>query len=260
MKSIQYCSEGYETKERLTEFFISGSDTTESFDTGEKVFDHVPVLIESFRVVVFDSAGLAGRNTWSCIAFGQGLPESFGIESAVTNDPATSKLVNESLDRSEVMPVAGNQIQSHRSANAVDDHRQFCVRSAFGHPDRLQFGAAGRIGSVLMDFDVGAIDTPNGAASVSCEQGEHLRPLAGTAPTAETRIDRRPRTKLCWQISPGHSCPQDIVNAVDHEPVVLRRPAADPLCGDTSRAIFIRSIFLAGPIANPAKPNDLDYS
>ena len=108
-----------------------------------------------------------------------------------------------------------------------------------------------------MNFNVSAVDTPQVAASVRSEQCVHLRPQTTSAPSTKASIDRIPRSKIFWQVSPLHSCPQDITNPTHHSTVVFRRPPARAAINDTPCACIIRSIFLSAPRADQVNLADL---
>ncbi len=156
--------------------------------------------------------------------------------------------------------AAARGLQYPTTVRSVHYRRQLRVGSAFGFADRLSRGSPRGVRGILVNFDVRAVDTSNRAAGLRTEYSEHLRPKAAATPATKARVDRTPRAEFLREIALGKPRSQHKVNAAYHEPVVLRWSAAKTLSGDTSSASVIRSIFLAAPRADPAKPCDLMFS
>jgi hypothetical protein len=260
MKPIEYRCESYKAKKSLSELLVSSSHAPESFYTGKEVLNHMAMTVERFGEVILDTAGVAWGNTSDRTGIGQVLPKALRVEAAIANDPAASEHGNQRVDGAKVVPISSDEIQSDGTPEAVDNRSQFCVRSAFGSSDCLCRRAARGIGRVLMNFDVAAIDTAQLTRSTWYQQFVHLRPEFGLTPPAEARVDRAPRAKLLWQVTPRRSRTKDEVYSTHHDSIFLRWSAAGAPSGHTSCTSVIRSIFLSAPRADQESPNDLMYS
>ena len=249
-KPIDYGSECYEAQESLAEFLVASADATKALNPGEEVFDHMAMGVERFRIMKFDAARTARRNTRNGANAKECLTENVKTKAPICGHPTVSKERDESSDRVKVMSISSHQVKAYRAAKTVDHCGQFCILSSLGFTNSLRAGAAGGIGAVLMNFDMGAIDTAQPTAGLQRKLIEHLRPQVIYAPSAKARIDRIPRAKFFRQISPRDTGAQDVIDPAHHDSIVFRWPTAKAFRRDTACANVIRSIFLSAPRAD----------
>jgi hypothetical protein len=256
-KPIQCRSEHYKAEKCLAELLVPGADSAAALDAGIKVSDNMAVAIKQFGEVVLNPTRNSGWNAGSRSTRDDFLTKILRVEPTIRDDPAIGEFVQERLDRSEVVPIPGDQMQPNRSAQAINDCGQLRVHPAFGFSNCLSGSTTGCVRFILMGFDVHAVNAARRTAGIVGEQGQLLRPKFTFSPTAEPSVNRRPRAELLWQIPPRQPGPKDEVHSTPYDSVVLGRPSATSRFGDISIASVIRSIFLSAPRADRAKPNDL---
>lgn len=160
----------------------------------------------------------------------------------------------------KVMPIAGDQVQSNSPSETVDDRRQCGVRSALGFSDHLRGGSTCSVRSVLVNFDMAAIDTTQLPARLWHQLFVHLRPELCLTPPAKAGVNRALGPKFLWQVTPRRTCAENIVNSTHHDLIVLRWSAASAPPGHTSCAGGHLINFLSAHRADKESPNDLAYS
>jgi hypothetical protein len=87
---------------------------------------------------------------------------------------------------------------------------------------------------------------------------QNAAPQPAFAPSAKARINRLPRPELLGQVAPRHCAPEYIIHALEHHPVILRRPSASLFKpGIILLPALIRLIFLGAPKA--CLPHAVDW-
>ncbi len=258
---IQDGREVNEAEEGFCQFVVTGGDAAVDFDPAEEVFD----LMAAPVVTAMEAGRLpATALGWDTAPGALGVeagPEDIGIEALVRHDPATPRTGQHRADRVLVVLWPGSETERHRPAARVDEGREFGVQSALGTAHRLGRLTARRIGAMLMELDVRAIQVPQFAFGVLGQHGEHPGEQAIGTPAPVARIDRGPRSVTLGQIPPRQAGAQHEKDGAEHQPVILRWAASSPSSGTSCNSRFataIRSIFLAAPTAAPGSSDDLN--
>jgi len=239
------------------EFFVTGRDAAVALDPAEEVFDHMAVPVKFAVEVDRRAPATAGRYAGECAGIGEILAEAVRIEGAVRDRPSPFQKRLKRRAGPKIMLLSWREMETDCSPDTVHHGCELGVEAALGAPHGLIRLPTDRVRGVSVHLDVGAIDAPDLSDRPTGDGIEQPRPEARCAPSPESGINRTPRTKAGWQITPRDSGSQDVPNAGDHEPIVLRRPAATvttvPICqARVSRLVIL--IFLAGAKQAPAAP------
>jgi len=248
-----------EAQEGAGEFIVSSADSTLGFDAAKEVLDLMALPVVTAVETGRPQPTAFGRDAAAGVLGAQARPEDIGIEALVGHDPAMAHADQHWDHGVLVVLLARSQTESHRPPPRIDDRRELGVQAAFGPAHRLRRLSAGRIGSVLVQLDVGAVQVPQFALGPGRQQTEHPGKQPSVTPAAIAGIDRTPRSVTLRQITPRHSRPQDVEHRAEHYPVVFRRATSPRHCAITPSPRFsrrIRSIFLAAPIAARGSTGD----
>jgi hypothetical protein len=249
--------EAYEAEKGFGQLFIAGTDSAVAFDAAKEGFDRMTVSIKRPIEAVGDTTGASRWNAYECAGVGEVVAEGIGVESAITNDPMTAELRQQRFAGTQVVLGTGREMKADCTPDAVDHSCKLGVESALWPPDRLGGLASIRVGPVLMNLDVGAVDTADPSARATAEGRDQASPEPRNAPSSEARVDGTPRAKLRRKVSPRHASPENIPHCSDHKPVIFRRPASIVTICQIPTSGGVRSIFLAAPRAARITPNDL---
>jgi hypothetical protein len=246
---IENRSELDETEKRDGQLFVTSRDPAVAFDAGEVIFDRVSVSIEPAVEAIGNASGVFWRDA--------DHRSTFRIEGLVGDRPVTVQPDLEWLTGSEVMLLAGSEVEPDNPADAVDHSRELRIEPAFRASHRLPSLPANWIGTVAMNLDVRAVHTADPAKRRSTQLGENIAPEAAGTPSSESSIDRAPRTESLWKVPPGNTGSKNIPHGGDHASVILMWPASFVTIGPLPFSGTIGSIFLAAPRAARATPSDL---
>lgn len=213
-----------EAEKSKGDFVIAGGNAAEAFDATEEVFDVVAsavvALMKRSTLAAAPTRGNAGARFF---AVEEG-PKSGCIESPVCYALAPQGR-HDRQDCLEVMSLSWRQAQSDCSAIGINDGCKLGVDASLGPADLMLRLSTLGIGSVLVDFDVRAVQVPQLSFCTPGEYGQQLCPQAMRAPSPPSGIDRTPRPELRRHIPPRTSRAHDIPHRRDHRPVILRRPS-----------------------------------
>lgn len=249
--------EAYEAEKGFGQLFIAGTDSAVAFDAAKEVFNRMTVPIKRPIETVGDTTGASRWNAYECAGVGEVVPEGIGVESTVTNDPMAAELRQQRFAGTQVVLGTGREMKADCTPDAVDHGRKLGVESALCPTDRLGGLASRRVGSVLMNLDVRAVDAADSSARATAEGCDQTSPEPRSAPSSEAGVDGTPRAKFRRKVSPWHASPEDIPHRSDHKPVIFRRPASTVTICQIPTPGGVRSIFLAAPRAARVTPNDL---
>lgn len=194
-----------------------------AFDAAKEVFDVMAVAIVS----AVEAGGLPAtafrRNATASALGAQPAAEVVGVKALVRHDEAVPSPREHGLDGQQVMAGAGRQRHGKGATVPIHDGRQFGVQPAFGPSHRLGQLATCGVGSMLMQFDVRAVQMPQHTAPTPAQHAEHPGEQAACAPTPEPGVDCSPGPKVRRHIAPGQPCAQDVDDATEHQSVILGR-------------------------------------
>lgn len=149
------------------DFLVTSADPAVALDATKEVFDAVTPAV----VATMASHGPAARalrgNAHAC-----GLPVKSGakrisIESFVGHGVAPAQTRQEGLDGIKIVALASDQPKRQGRPAALYHRRQVGVDAALGAPNRLHGLPAARIGDVLMQLHMRAVDVAKLAFRVS---------------------------------------------------------------------------------------------
>jgi hypothetical protein len=157
----------------------------------------------------------------------------------------------------KIMLLSWREMETDGSPDTVHHRGELGVETALGAPHGLMRLPADRVRGVSVHLDVRAVNAPDLSSCSTGNGVEQPRPEARRAPPSESAVNRTPRTKRGWQITPRDSGSQHVPDTRDHKSIVLRGPAAKvatvTICqARVSRLLIL--IFLAGAKAAPADP------
>ena len=109
-------------------------------------------------------------NTDSRTLSAQARPKRIGVEAFVCNGATVAQAGQERLDSIKIVTLALGQAERDRSTTSLDDCRKLGIDSTLSVTDRLGSLAAAWIRTVLMHFDVRAIDMPQLTCGSRCNQ------------------------------------------------------------------------------------------
>jgi len=244
----------------VSEFVVTGANAALGFDPTKEVFNPMPSSVVTAMEPTRMAPAAFGRDAATGVLLVQPEPKDVRVEAFVGHDPTVAHPGEQGQDRMLVMLLARGQTDPDRSASGIHDRRQFGVQSTFGPAHRLGRLSSRRIGPVLMQLDVRAVQVTQFTLRVDREQCEHLGKQPGVAPSSITSVNRTPRAKAGRQIPPRHAGSQHIKDGAEHKAVILGRPTPGSHCANLPNPTFsrpIKSIFLAAPIAARVTTADL---
>jgi hypothetical protein len=131
-----------------------------TLDSAKEVFDHMaPTVVAAVKGYWPKARALRG-NTDSCTLPAKARPKRIGVETFVCNGATVSQAGQERLDSIKIMTLALCQAERDRSTTSLNDCRKLGVDPTLSATDRLGSLASAWICTVLMHFDVRAIDMP----------------------------------------------------------------------------------------------------
>jgi hypothetical protein len=99
----------------------------------------------------------------------QARPKRVGIEAFIGNSATVAQAGQERLDRVKIVMLALGQAERHGPPTSLNDRGKLRIYSNFSATDRLGSLAAARVRTVLMQFDVRAIDMPQLTFGSRCD-------------------------------------------------------------------------------------------
>jgi hypothetical protein len=98
------------------------------------------------------------RDTAPCPRSARKNPKGVGVEAFLGDGATAAQAGQKRLGRVKIVTLSLSQTKRDGPPASLNDCSQFRVDSTFGTTDRLGGLAAGRVRTVLMQFDVGTID------------------------------------------------------------------------------------------------------
>jgi hypothetical protein len=168
----------------------------------------------------------------------QACPKRVGIETLIGDCAAVAQTFQERFDSVKIVTLAFGQAERDGPPTSLDDRGKLRIDSTFSATDCLGSLTTARIRTVLIQFDVRAIDMPQLTCGSRCHHRKHPGEEPLSAPATKPRVDRAPRAKLLWQVAPRDTCSQDVEYCGEHTPIIFRRsPAQRPPAGFITRAV-----------------------
>ena len=214
-----------EAEKSRGELFVASADTPVAFDAAKEIFHLVATAIVAAMESHRPAARAFRRDANARALSAQPRAESIGIEALVGDGAMTTHAGQQRFDGDQVMSLPGRDPECDGTTAPLHNGGQLGVDAAFGAPDGLGRLSAPRIGPILMQFDMRAIEVPQLARGACGDHGQHPCEQPGGTPAAKTRVDRTPRTKSLRQVAPGQTGAQHKEHRRDHAAVILRRPA-----------------------------------
>ena len=137
------------------EFFVARAQTAIAFDSTKEVFDAMTTMVKPAAKGTTSCAVLATRNAGVATNSLYAFAHRVGVEPFVTDQGAAAQPTKMRLDRLNLAALPRQQTQRDSSAIAVSQSGQLRIETALGQPDALGLLSTGRIGTVLVEFDVG---------------------------------------------------------------------------------------------------------
>ena len=223
---INDCRELNEGKKRDGEFLVPGAKAPVAFETAEEVFDFMASPVVAAVKGHGPTARAFRRDTDPRTLSAQARPKSVSIETFIGDSTAVAQAGQERLDRVKIVTLALSQTERHGSPASLNDRGKLRIDSTFSATDRLGSLAATRVCTVLMQFDVRAVDMPQLTCGSSCDYRKHPGEEPLGTPATKPRVDRTPRAKLLWQVTPRDTRSQDIKYRGEDKPIIFWRPPA----------------------------------
>ena len=249
-----------EAEEGAGELVVASADAALGFDAAEEVLN----VMTAFVVAAVEPGRMPAAAFWRDTATGalgvQTGAKDVGVKALVGHDPAVAHAGQHREHGMLVVLLARGETDRQGASSRINDRRELGVQAAFGPAHRLRGLTAPGIGSVLVQFDVGAVKVPQLPFGASGQDREHPSEQSTVTPAAVARIDRTPRSVARRKITPGHARAQHEEHGTEHHPVVFGRPTPAGRCAITPSPRFsrrIRSIFLAAPSAARGSTADL---
>lgn len=197
--------EAYEAEEGFGQLLITSANSSVASDTAKEIFHGMTVSIECAVEVKSRATGSSRRNADGRAGVGKILSEIFGVESAITNNPATAEHWEQRFAGAQVVLGPGREMKTVRAPDAVNHGGEFGVKSALGPTDRLGGLASHRIGPILMNLNVGAVDAADPTTGIAAKGRDQTGPEPRSTPSSEARVDGALRAKPRWKIPPRHA-------------------------------------------------------
>ena len=261
IEPIQGGGEVNEPEECGCELFIARAKSAVTFHPAKEVFDLVTLTVVTAVKSARVTPRTSGWNTGAGFLAAQPRTKGRSIKGLVCNNAVTAQVRQQGLDGPQIVTLSRSQGNRDGSSASLDHDRHFRIESTLGATNRLRLLAAGRVGAMLVELDVRAIQGTQftfGRPGHRCQEpSERTR----RTPPPKARIDRVPRSESFRQIAPRQPRAQNVNHRRDHKPVIFAWPTPTvPIC---PMAFFdpLTLIFLAVPISGPANRNDcLDSS
>ena len=229
MKPIEHSSEVNETEKGDGQLLITSSDTAECFDALKEVLDAMSLAVEAAVEGKDIAAAGLGRDADANPKRGEFSCEGTSVEAFVRDEPSSSQRWEQRLNSELIVTLSTVQHAGYQATAQIDRSGQFAVQSSFGFTYGLGGLAATRVGSVLMHFDVRAIDESQRATRLASKPTQDLGPQPNCDPPTPSRVDRIPRPVSLRQIPPRRSGTHDPADRRDHQLVIFARPTAQIL-------------------------------
>jgi hypothetical protein len=235
---INDCRKLNECEKRDGEFLVSGAEAPVTFETTEEVFDSMAPPVVAAVKGHWPTAKASRRDTDPRTLCAKARANRVGIETSIGDSAAVAQAGQEPFDSVKIVTLALGQAERHGSPTSLNNRGKPRIDSTFGATNRLGSLAAARVLTVLMPFDVRAIDMPQLTCGSCRDHRKHPGEESLGTPATKPRIDRSPRAKLLWQIAPRDTRSQDAEYRVVHKPIIFRRsPAQRPPAGLFTRAV-----------------------
>ncbi len=215
-----------EGNESDSEFVISGAEASVGFDSAEEVFNFVAPTVVAAVKGHWPTARALRRDTDRRTLSAQARPKRIGIETFIGDGATVAEAGQERLDRIKIVTLTLSQAERDGSPASINDRGKLGIDSTLCATDRLGSLAAARVRTVLMQFDVRAIDMSQLPRGSRCDRLEHPGKKPRSTPAPKSRVDRAPGAKLLRQIAPRDTSPQDVEYRAEHEPIIFRRSPA----------------------------------
>ena len=162
-----------EGEKRDGEFLVSGAEAPVAFETAEKVFDFMASPVVATVKGYWPKARALRWDTDPRTLSAQPRPKRVGIETFVGDSAAVAQACQERLDRVKIVTLALCQAERHGSPTSLNDSGKLRIDSTFSATNRLSSLAAARVRTVLMQFDMRAINIPQLTCGSRCNNRKH---------------------------------------------------------------------------------------
>jgi hypothetical protein len=156
---INDCRELNEGEKRDGEFLVSGAEAPVALESAEEVFDFMAHPVVAAVKGHWPTARALPRYTDPRTLSAQARPKRVGIETFVGDSASVAQAGQERLDRVKIVTLAFGQSERYGSPTSLN-RGKLRIDSTFSATNRLGRLAAARVRTVLMQFDVRAIDMP----------------------------------------------------------------------------------------------------
>lgn len=240
---VKNSGEEEEGLERGFGLFVSGGDTTESFDSGEEVFDSMAFAVMSPVARSIGFCSLPFRDAGTVPVDLQFSAEGGAVIAFVGDDDRIAQTGHQLRRRGDVVDIARSDEQFQGPSAKIDQGVEFGVSASSAGSNSLNFSRRQRRSSILMNAHVGAVNESKRSLGILGENLENARPDLFLGPPSEPSVNGLPRSKSLGQITPRIATSQDMEDRFDDLPKVSRRSANRALrCSTRSAPINFLSL------------------
>jgi hypothetical protein len=175
--------------------------------SGAPVIESLPDREDTVYNGTCAAAVLTTGNAGATAKMGDALSQSVRVEAFVGNQRAAPQQTGVLIHRADVISWSGVQAERDSSTIAVDDRGELAVESALGATNGLLTLTAGRIGTILVKFDMGRVDEASGAPCSPRHRREQPVPQPARRPSSPPTVDARPLPESLRQVPPWYPCP-----------------------------------------------------
>ena len=257
---IQGCGELNEPQKGIGEFVVAGGDSAMGFDATEEVFDLPAVAVVATMKTNRVTTAALGRDTRTAALAVQPCAKVICIESPVCHQTVPAGRPQHRESGEEIVALTAIQAYGEGATPSIDHRGELCIESTLGPAHRLGGLATPRIGAMLVELDVRAVEVSQRADGLAAKLSKNASEQALAAPQPEPAVDGLPFAVSFGEISPRTAGAQHEKNTAENQTVILSRsssPSSGTSCNSPA-ARAIRSIFLAAPSAARESSVDLN--
>lgn len=241
---VEHRCDEEEPFEGVLGFFVSRCETSVAFDSGEVVFDPVPLSVIS---------GMAGRSGFCTSPFwdgggvsreGERVAEGVAIVPLIGDDDGVLDTGDKLWGCGDIVGVTGGDDKFYRPSVEVDQRVDLGVPTTAACPNPLAASEGERWRPVLVNADVGTIDEAKLTFGTSRHRTEKPRPEPFLAELPKASITGLPRAETARQVAPRVAAAQDVKDPFEDLPQLARRPSKpDPNAGTRGNTVnFFRPL------------------
>lgn len=230
------------------------------FDATEEIF-HLPTvaIVAAMEANTMMTTAL-GRDTRTGALAEQPRAEIIRIEPPVRHQAVSPGRPQHRESGEEIVALTAVQGDGEGATPTIDYRGELGVETTLGSAHRLSRLSTPRIGTMLMEFDMRAVEVSQRADGLAAKLRQDAGEQTLAAPQPEPAVDGLPLAVTLGEVAPRTARAKHEKNPTEDQSVIFSRSSAPPsgtICSSPA-ARAIRSIFLAAP--NAARVSSVDLN